>query len=609
MITLSRQQKEAVEHTGSAFVHAGPGSGKTRVLISRIAYLVNNCGASPTEILAFTFTRAAAKQMRERLTEEIGEKRTKEMWILTIHAFCMRVISTWGWKLRYKDGISIYDDRDQLDIITQVQKDMGIKTKPESFLREINRGEINPKREKAFKEFEFRLKENNAINFIGLLDKAIYLMTQHNDVREHYAHKFRYVLLDEMNDTSDRDYSIAKLVSGKWKNLFAVGDLSQTIFSFRGSDQKTIDYLKADIPDHKEFHLSRSYRCPEPIVDACNKLIPHAEPLVTKKEGLPLEASGWDSEDEEALAIANKIAEGAELGIPYSDFAILCRTHALEDGIMSALEHKKIPFSLGGTTMRFMNVDEIRIFHDYLRVIVNGRDDFSFRRIINKPSRGIRPVTMARISAQAREGDISLLESTLVHFQDAPREEKQWLVDLAEIAKADFPDQYRSIYNLLAGWYDSQGLKTRVKNLNALMLLIAEWQQNTPEIISAEAYLRHLMDLNSQDDVTEDENTVKVMTVHTSKGLEFPIVIIPGCENMVFPLNNKADTPEKIESLAEERRLFYVALSRTQKAAHVTFSRRRVVRGKDRDQEPSIFIEEAGIPIVPGIYKQELQHD
>jgi DNA helicase-2/ATP-dependent DNA helicase PcrA len=242
-------------------------------------------------------------------------------------------------------------------------------------------------------------------------------------------------------------------------------------------------------------------------------------------------------------------------------------------------------------------------------VIVNGRDDFSFRRIINKPSRGIRPVTMARISAQAREGDISLLESTLVHFQDAPREEKQWLVDLAEIAKADFPDQYRSIYNLLAGWYDSQGLKTRVKNLNALMLLIAEWQQNTPEIISAEAYLRHLMDLNSQDDVTEDENTVKVMTVHTSKGLEFPIVIIPGCENMVFPLNNKADTPEKIESLAEERRLFYVALSRTQKAAHVTFSRRRVVRGKDRDQEPSIFIEEAGIPIVPGIYKQELQHD
>lgn len=597
MITLNQQQQEAADHVDSAFVHAGPGSGKTRVLVARMVNLVKNHGISPTEILGFTFTRSAAKQMRERLTEEIGERATKEMWILTIHSFCMRVISTWAWKLRYKDGITIYDDRDQLDIIRQVQKDLGIKTKPETLLREINRGKVDPKRATAVEEFNFRLRQNNAINYIGLLDRAIYLLGHHDDVQEHYAHKFRYVHLDEMNDTSERDYSIAKLVASKWKNLFAAGDLSQTIFSFRGSDQKMIDYLKTDFPNHREFRLNQSYRCPEPIVRACNRLIPE-NALVTEKQGKPVLASVYDNEDDEALEIADSInTQVSTAGLKFSNFAILCRTHSLAAGIISALEQRKIPTTVAGSTLKFMDLDEVRTFHDYLRVLVNGRDDFSFRRIVNKPSRGIRPVTLARISAQARDGDISLLESTLVHFQESSVDDKLWLIELAAMAKADFPEQCRGIYNILTKWYESQGLKTRVSNLARLMLMIADWQNETPDVISAESYLRHTQELNSQDDVIEDTDTVKVMTVHAAKGLEFPIVVIPGCENMVFPLNNKADTPEKVAALDEERRLFYVALSRTQRLACVTLSRLRMVRGRDREQEPSVFLEEAGIPI------------
>jgi DNA helicase-2/ATP-dependent DNA helicase PcrA len=474
---------------------------------------------------------------------------------------------------------------------------MGVKTKPETLLKEINRGNVDPKRMDANEEFQWRMRRNNAINYIGLLDRAIYMLTEFDDVREHYAHKFRYVHLDEMNDTSRRDYSIAKLVAGEHKNFFAVGDLSQTIYTFRGSDRRSIEYLKADFPNHEEFRLSISYRCTEEIIACCNNLLPENN-MTALKNGDAVEAIGYEDEDAEALGIAKGIRDLVSSGMwSYGDFAILCRMHSIAETMVLAM--REIPYTRAGSKRELLNEEEVRVFHDYLRVLHNGQDDPSFQRIMNVPRREIRRVTMARIVSQAREAGISILESTLIHFQDSPDEEKQWLVDLREMSKEDFPTQCRSIYTMLKDWYGGQGLKTRVLYLDLLLIKIAEWQNTTPYEITTENYLHYLTEVTSQDDVAEEEekDTVKILTVHTAKGLEFPVVVVPGCENMVFPMNRRAETEAQKASLDEERRLFYVALSRAKELARFTFSKRRLMRGKDRDQKPSVFLEEAGIPI------------
>lgn len=596
---LNAEQQKAVDCIDkSLFVTAGPGSGKTRVLTQRIVNLVAN-GASPTEILALTFTKNAARQMRERLEADLGEAVANKLTITTIHGFCMRVLGSWGHLVSIKDGFSVYDDQDQLDIITTVQADLGIKTKPKTLLREINTGKAHPNRVLAMQEFYYRLKQNNAINFRGLLDKAIYILSNHADALDHYAHRYRYVHLDEMNDTSDEDYALVRMLASKHKNLMAVGDLDQCIYTFRGSNVQNIQHLMIDFPDHEEVVLSRSYRCTVPVCEACNDLIAKnltstGKKLVSDKKGHPIALREYDTEDEEARAIAKTVKVQVENGAEYQDFAILCRVHAVEDGILSALNSQDIPVSVAGTMLRFLDLGEVRTFHHYLMLLANARDDFAFEKVMNTPNRNIRNSTKAKIRAIARQGDISMLEAALIHYSKEPNK-GDWLVQLREMSKMDFPKMIRCVYDILYDWYDGQGLTTRAENLTRLLAFINTWTADAPDIISTENYLSYVGGVNQQDDVTTDENTVKLMTVHASKGLEFPIVIMPACENLIFPMNNKADTPEKIEGLEEERRLFYVGMSRSKMNLIVTHARRRVFRGKDRDMEPSVFIGEAGL--------------
>jgi DNA helicase-2/ATP-dependent DNA helicase PcrA len=227
-------------------------------------------------------------------------------------------------------------------------------------------------------------------------------------------------------------------------------------------------------------------------------------------------------------------------------------------------------------------------------LFANARDDFAFEKVMNTPNREVRNSTKAKIRAIARQGDLSMLEAALIHFSKEP-EKGDWLVQLRDISKMDFPNMLRAVYDLLHQWYDSQGLTTRAENLTRVLSFGSVWMLETPDTISVENYLSYVGGVNQQDDVTTDENTVKLMTVHASKGLEFPVVIMPACENLIFPMNNKADTPEKVEGLEEERRLFYVGMSRSMMNLIVTHARRRVFRGKDRDMEPSVFIGEAGL--------------
>lgn len=594
---LNEKQEEAATCLDqSVFVEAGPGSGKTRILIQRIANLIRN-GVSPTEILAFTFTRNAAREMQERLAKEVGEAEAKRMWITTIHGFCARVLHTWGWKVDLKEGFTVYDDRDQLDIIIDVQKDLGIKTKPNTLLKEINRGRVDPRRAIAAQEVALRLRENNATNFVGMLQKTIYVLVNCSDALEYYTNRFRYVHLDEMNDTSDHDYSIVKMIAAKWNNLFACGDLDQCIYTFRGSKAENVAHLKQEFP-HKNVKVNLSYRCTKPIVEACNTLIAHNgsnKGLVSEKDGPPIAVAQYSSEDDEARGIKDVIVDAASKGRPYSDMAVLCRTHSVEAGIISALEVANVPVSIAGSTMQFLDLEEVRLFHSYLKTITNLTDRLSFKRVMAEPPKGIRASAVAQMDAIARQGDITLLEAALIHFQDEEPEKRQWLVDLNVLSRQPFAEQCRNIYDKLTTWYSAGGRTTRCESLSLLLKFTAEWQSNTPDEITTRNYLAYITEVNAQQDVTDDTDSVKVMTVHTAKGLEFPLVIMPGCENLIFPLNNMADTEEKKKSVQEDRRLFYVGMSRSSEKLILTSSSRRIYRGKDRTMYPSIFIEEAGL--------------
>jgi DNA helicase-2/ATP-dependent DNA helicase PcrA len=598
MITLDPKQKRAVESVDkSTFVTAGPGSGKTRVLVSRIINLVNNHGASPTEILAFTFTRAAAKQMRERLTEVLGEQRVKQMWIMTIHSFCSRVLRQWGECVGLKEGFTVYDDRDQLDIIRAVQKDLGVKTKPETLKREIDKGKVHKNREVAAKEFWLRLEQNNATTFSGLMERCIELFARHPEAVEYYARRFWYVHVDEMNDTSEEDYAIISAMAGHHKNLFAVGDIDQTIFSFRGAEIKNIERLKILFANHEDILLDTTYRCPHPVARACNTSIDHnsynksGKVLSSVKDGVPITLTPYETDQEEADGILEKVKTLLSNGAGPGEIAVLCRTHQIEQNIAGILESADIPVVIAGTKLKFLDLDEVRAFHNILKVAQNPLDTLPMQRLMAMPQVAVKRSDMARIRVIARDSNMSILKATLLHFQDHQEEDIEWLRTVAQIAKSSFKQQVSLTYDWLNGSYEEQGLVTRVANLKQLLSFIQAWMAETPDEHTVSNYLQYLNEITSQDDITEEDDAVRFMTVHGSKGLEFPFVFLPGLENMHFPLNRKADDPED-GNLEEERRLFYVGMSRTEEELFLSYAARRFYRGKDRDMQRSVFLDE-----------------
>ncbi len=598
MVTLDQRQQEAVDCTTSCFVTAGPGSGKTRVLVSRIINLITNCGASPKEILAFTFTRAAAKEMKARLTETLGEHVTNQMWITTIHAFCVRVLNTWHYKAGLKENFSVYDDRDLLDIIKAVQLDLYVKTKPQTFLKEYHRGAVHDNRTHVLREFLYRLKKNNAVTYDMLLSKTLDLFTHHPQAVTHYANMFRYVHLDEMNDTSPQDYAIAKTVADQHKNVFAVGDIDQTIFGFRGAEIRNIERLKMAFPEHDDVVLNTTYRCPTVIANACNKLINNnvynnsGKVLVSTKSGGFLEVKQYGTEDDEAVGVALSIKEMHAQGTPFEHMAVLCRTHAVGEHIVRNLTSQKIPVVVAGTRLKFLDLEEIRMFHSLLKVARNPLDSLPFERVMRMSHLDIRRSMVAKIKAQAAAMDIPIIESALHFYRDRPEEDRQWLLDIKALYDAEFNDQVQIAHRWLDDVYREEGLASRRASLKELLDFIARWREASTEEVTLENYLAHLHEVTSQDDIHDDGESVRLMTVHASKGLEFPVVFIPALENLIFPLNNLADTQEKIEFIEEERRLMYVGMSRSMGVLKLSHARNRVYRGQDRQMTRSVFLEE-----------------
>jgi len=598
MVTLDQQQQEAVDTITSCFVTAGPGSGKTRVLVSRIINLVENHGASPKEILAFTFTKAAAKEMRTRLTEALGETVASQLWITTIHAFCVRVLYTWYFKAGLKENFSVYDDRDLMDIIKAVHQDLHIKTKPKTFLNEFHRGTVPESRARVLREVMIRLRKNNAVTYDMLLSKTIELFTKHPESVKYYANMFRYVHLDEMNDTSQEDYSIAKMVADQHKNVFAVGDIDQTIFGFRGAEIRNIERLKMAFPKHKDVILNTTYRCPTVVADACNRLIANnvynrsAKTLVSTKTDGNLAIRVFDDEDEEAAGIATKIKGLSAKGVPFKDIAVLCRTHAVESHIAQNLSSQHIPVVIAGTRLKFLDLEEVRLFHSLLKLARNPLDELPFEQVMRMPHLGLSRSKIATIKARAASANITLLESTLLYYRERTLKDTQWLLDIKKLHDASFEDQVLIAHKWLDDVYEAEGLESRCKSLWDLLYFIGEWRAGSTDEITLENYLEHLHEVTSQDDIHEDEDSVRMMTVHASKGLEFPVVFIPALENLMFPLNNMADTDEKRDLVEEERRLLYVGMSRSMGDLVLSHVRKRLYRGKDRMMERSVFLEE-----------------
>ena len=625
--TLNPPQKEAVLYTeGPLLVLAGAGSGKTRVLTYRIANLIENHGVSPWHILALTFTNKAASEMRER-TEKLTGLDARDMWVTTFHSFCAKVlrfdIEALG---TFSREFTIYDDADQNTVIADIIKRMGLDEKriPKGYVRSLiseakNSGE-NAERYIAevgdeagkcvdiYREYQKRLAAANALDFDDLLLYVVELFIQCPEVLEKYRRKFTYVLVDEYQDTNTVQYRIVRLLCEKSGNICVVGDDDQSIYGWRGADIRNILEFEKDFPGAKVVRLEQNYRSTKQILDKANLVIKNNEGRkdktlwTDKRSGDPVELVICDSERDEAYTIASVIAQGHRRGRSYNDYAVLYRTHAQSRVIETTLQQSfNIPVSLIGGT-RFYEYKEIKDILAYLRLVANTNDDVAFRRIVNVPKRNIGAATINELDVIAKSHDVSLFNAATMdgvvpqRIASKLRGFTDLMADLFA-ARRDMPlDEFArhviGVTGYMAYLADQQDglLETRVENIEELLGAMREHMEENPD---AEDHLQSFLEnaalLSAADDVSEEDGTVKLMTLHCAKGLEFPVVFMPGMEENIFPSSRSREDSAKME---EERRLCYVGVTRAEQKLYVLCARSRMLYGDRMLNKPSRFLEE-----------------
>ena len=628
--TLNPPQREAVLTTeGPLLVLAGAGSGKTRVLTYRIANLIEGHGVAPWRILALTFTNKAASEMRER-TEKLTGLDAKDMWVTTFHSFCAKILRFDIGRLeRYTRDFTIYDDADQNTLIGEIIKKLGLDEKkvPKGFIRslisEAKNSSENPehyisevsdtsgKTIEIYREYQKRLEAANALDFDDLLVKTVELFTKVPEVLEKYRRQFRYVLVDEYQDTNTVQYRIVKLLCEESRNICVVGDDDQSIYGWRGADIRNILDFEKDFPGAKVVRLEQNYRSTKPILDKANLVIRNnsgrkEKTLWTARtSGEPVELLIADSERDEAYQLASIIAQGHRRGRSYNDYAVLYRTHAQSRVIETTLQQSfNIPVSLIGGT-RFYEYKEIKDILAYLRLTANTNDDVAFRRIVNVPKRGIGQTTISELDSFAKQRDVSLFNAATMEgivpsktaaklkgFIDvmadlfAARRE----LELDEFAK--FVIERTGYMAYLADQQDGL-LETRVENIEELIGAMREHMEENPEAEDQlQSFLENAALLSSADDISEEDGTVKLMTLHCAKGLEFPVVFMPGMEENIFPSSRSREDDIKLE---EERRLCYVGVTRAEQKLYLMCCRSRMLYGDRMMNKPSRFLTEMGM--------------
>lgn len=625
---LNTRQKEAVTNVkGPLLVIAGAGSGKTRVLTYRIAYLIGQCGIKPSEILAVTFTNKAAQEMKDRVADLVGSV-GKSIWVSTFHSTCVQILRSNAEYADYKRNFQIFDSSDQRVLIKDCLKQLNLDPKryePNALLAAISHAKnqlLSPTAYEAkaadfwqkqvsrvYSLYQVQLKTNNGLDFDDLITQTVWLLQRNPQVCSYYQERFKYILVDEYQDTNHAQYQLVNLLATKYKNLCVVGDDDQSIYAFRGADIRNILEFEHDYPQAKVIRLEHNYRSTQNILEAANNIIKNNQKRKGKElythnnKGDKIRLFQAENERVEARFIAEVILKDIENHSRYyQDFTILYRTHAQSRIIEEEFVGRHIPYRIV-SGLRFYDRKEIKDLMAYLRLIANPQDNYSFRRIVNVPRRGIGSTTLAKVETFAQSRQCSLFEALS-------------LLDQIESISGKYQKSLEGFYALILEFQQKMAQKntitsivesilqdsnylqyintgspieaeTRIENINEFISLTSQFDQE--EGADLQQFLEKLALMSDADNYDRNADMVSLMTIHAAKGLEFPVVFLVGMEDGVFPSARSLWEPGQIE---EERRLAYVGLTRAREQLYLTCAKQRTLLGNTTENQISTFVQE-----------------
>ena len=625
---LNDRQKEAVLCTqGPLLILAGAGSGKTRVITNRIAYLIEEVGVNASEIMAITFTNKAAAEMKERIEDQVGEK-CAGAWISTFHSACVRILHMYGHLIGYDDGLTIYDRDDSLSVIKRICKDMQIDTKrfkEKGFLNKISslKDELisaagyeaeasdvyERKTAEVYLAYEKELKKNNAVDFDDLIFKTVDLFRKEPEILERFQERFKYISVDEYQDTNTAQFELVRLLSEKYKNICVVGDDDQSIYKFRGANIENILSFEKYFPDAKVIRLEQNYRSTGNILAAANAVISNntgrkEKTLWTQKgDGTKIKLFHTDNPYVESDKVIAQIREYIGQGYALNDCACLYRTNAQSRSLEEAFIRANIPYKIVGG-VNFYQRKEIKDILAYLKTVNNARDDVAVQRIINVPKRGIGAATVTAVSGLAQERGInfySALDSAVTEGSFGRSGERlRAFRDLIEELKADLEKKslseflqdvlIKTDYKAELVLENTEESRGRLENIEELANKLKGYEEGAEEP-TLSGFLEEVSLVADIDSWDGAEDYVSLITIHSAKGLEFPNVFLCGMEDGLFPMNAAICSDDPFD-LEEERRLCYVGITRAKENLVLTAARIRMVRGETMPSVISRFVRE-----------------
>lgn len=636
--TLNAQQYEAVTTTeGALLIIAGAGSGKTRVLTHRTAYLIEEKGINPYNIMAITFTNKAASEMRERIDRMVGFG-AESIWVTTFHSTCVRILRRFADRIGFDTSFTIYDADDQKQVMKEVCKRLEVDTKiykEKMFLNVISSAKDNltdptefalnaagdyagQRQAQVYREYQAVLKKNNAMDFDDLIMKTVELFKADVEVLDYYQERFRYIMVDEYQDTNTAQFELIRLLAGKYGNLCVVGDDDQSIYKFRGANIRNILNFEQYFPKAKVIKLEQNYRSTQNILDAANSVIAHnvgrkAKALWTDQSaGEKIHFKQFDTAYDEAEYVAVDIEKQVRAGGSYSDSAVLYRTNAQSRMFEERFIAENIPYKLVGG-VNFYARKEIKDILAYLKTIDNAKDDLAVKRIINIPKRGIGATSINKVQAYADEHGMSFYDAAkmaeeIASLGRAAVKIKPFVTFIQMMrSKADFlsvPELIRNIIEDTGYVRELEAENTpeadaRIENIDELISKAVTYEEST-EVPTLSGFLEEVALVADIDEVVEGSEYVVLMTLHSAKGLEFPNVYLAGLEDGLFPSYMTITSDNADEEMEEERRLCYVGITRAMKRLTITSAKMRMVRGETMYSKVSRFVSEIPLDLLSG---------
>ena len=645
---MNDRQKEAVLHTeGPLLILAGAGSGKTRVLTHRTAYLIEEKGVNPYNIMAITFTNKAAGEMRERIDELVGYG-SESVWVSTFHSTCVRILRRYIDRIGFSTNFTIYDADDQKTLMKDICKRLSINTKiykektflnvishlkdelvdPITFSLQAQGDYVKQKQAQVYQEYQAALRNNNALDFDDLIVKTVELFRTDADVLDYYNERFRYIMVDEYQDTNTAQFQLIRLLAKKYKNLCVVGDDDQSIYKFRGANIYNILNFEKEFSDAKVIKLEQNYRSTGNILNAANGVISNnvgrkEKVLWTEnKEGEKIDFKEFDTAYEEADYVAGDIQKKVKKGqYHYKDCAVLYRTNAQSRLFEERFIVSNIPYKIVGG-VNFYARKEVKDLLAYLKTIDNARDDLAVRRIINVPKRGIGTTTLNRVQDYAIEKEINFY-TALKMAEDIPSlgrsaaKIKPFVTFIQAMrSKLEFLSPSQILEDIIeeTGYVaeleaeDTDEARARIENINELISKVVSYEENE-ENPTLSGFLEEVALVADIDSLDDESDYVVLMTLHSAKGLEFPQVYLAGMEDGLFPSYMSIASDNPTEEIEEERRLCYVGITRAKENLAITAARSRMIRGEMQYNRVSRFVKEIPRELLSGEIQREKVRD